>query len=165
MRPFLMIFDQTSSYRIFTNVKPCRLVILIATNSMIKIITLPSDAAMPGRMAFPSPDEIHHAISRVPPKRDQGVQMVGHDQGQLHPPTPFLLVKCHRIKQLARHRRIRQRSFAAFFAVDRDEKCRVIGNPRRRTVGEPFGLTNGHGVMGHWKNSNRTMPMSKRILA
>jgi hypothetical protein len=29
----------------------------------------------------------------------------------------------------------------------------------------PSGLTNGHGVMSHWKNSNCIRPMSKRILA
>jgi hypothetical protein len=91
--------------------------ILLATNSMIKIITLPSDAAMPRRMAFPSPDEIHHAISQIPPKGDQRVQMVGHDQGQLHPPTPFLLVKFHRLKQMAHHRRIRQRGLTAFLQL------------------------------------------------
>jgi hypothetical protein len=139
--------------------------ILLAADSMIKIITLPSDAAMPRRMAFPSPDEIHHAISRIPPKRDQGVQMVGHDQGQLHPPTAFLVVKFYRIKQLAHHLRIRQRGLTAFFAVDRDEKCRVIRNPNRRTMRPPSGLTNGHGVMSHWKNSNCIRIMSKRILA
>ncbi len=165
MRPFLITCNPTRPYWIFPNVKPCRLMILLATNSMIKIITLPSDAAMPGRMAFPSPDEIHHAISRIPPKRDQGVQMVGHDQGQLHPPTAFLVVKFHRIKQLTHHLRIRQRGLTAFFAVDRDEKCRVIRNPNRRTMRPPSGLTNGHGVMSHWKNSNCIRPMSKRILA
>jgi hypothetical protein len=165
MRPFLITRNPTRPYWIFPNVKPCRLMILLATNSMIKIITLPSNAAMPGRMAFPSPDEIHHAISQIPPKRDQGVQMVGHDQGHLHPPTAFLVVKFHRIKQLTHHLRIRQRGLTAFFAVDRDEKCRVIRNPNRRTMRPPSGLTNGHGVMIHWKNSNCIRPMSKRILA
>ncbi len=137
--------------------------ILLAADSMIKIITLPDNAAMPGRMAFPGSDEIHHAISRIPTKRDQSVQMVGHNQSQLDPPSTFFMVKCHRLKQLAYHCWIVQRCLAAFFAVDRDEKCRVSGNPNRRTMRLPSGLTIGHGILGHWKSSTSIRPMSKRV--
>ena len=122
MRPFLIICDQTRPYRIFPNIKTRRLMILLAADSMIKIITLPGNAAMPGRMAFPGSDEIHHAISRIPPKGNQGVQMVGHDQSQFDPPSTLCMVKCHRLKQLACHCWIVQRCLASLFAVDRDEK-------------------------------------------
>ena len=164
MWPFLIICDQARPHWVFPNIKPRRLMILLAADSMIKIITLPANAAMPGRMAFPSPNEIHHAISRIPAKRDQGVQMVGHDQSQLDPPSTFFMVKCHRLKQLACHCWIVQRCLPSFFAVDRDEKCRVSGDPNRRTMRPPPGLTNGHGVIGHWKSSNCIRRMSKRIL-
>ena len=164
MRPFLIICGQARPHWVFPNIKPRRLMILLAADSMIKIITLPGNAAMPGRMAFPGSDEIHHAISRIPTKRDQSVQMVGHHQSQLDPPSTFFMVKCHRLKQLACHCWIVQRCLPSFFAVDRDEKCRVIGDPNRRTMRPPPGLTIGHGFVGHWKNSNCVRRMSKRIL-
>ena len=152
MWPFLITSNQTRPYWIFPNVKPCRLMILLVADSMIKIITLPSDAAMPRRMAFPGSNEIHHAISRIPPKGRKEIKACkwsGITKANSTPPSTLFMVKCHRLKQLAHHRRIGQRGLTAFFAVDRDEKCRVIRNPNWRTMRPPSSLTNGHGVMSH----------------
>ena len=83
--PVFRPFDQFLTDRILQNVISLLAPALIMPQPMFKKIALPADAQCFGRPFFPF---AHDRLQRLPRwwKRQQGVQMIRHEQEQMRPP-------------------------------------------------------------------------------
>ena len=87
MWPMVEIFNQPRFHRIVPHVFPFVLKICLVANAVIKIVPLPSDARVSGKIAFPILNDISHGIREVPRKGCQQMQVVRHQYQHDRPPA------------------------------------------------------------------------------
>jgi len=109
--------------------------VLIA-QTMIKEVALPFDSVFDRDKFFPVCNHSFH--SRLARERDDGVQMVGHQQTKTAMPNEFVVVVFHRCENGVASVSVAELVLARRHAFDGDEKPTAFGDPLRDGVRQPF---------------------------
>jgi hypothetical protein len=94
---------------------------------MIEEVTLPMETRLLCHPFLPLENDLLHALFLR--ERHQSVQMIRHQQPQMHEPVMPLMSERNGIKDCTRHRLLTKRVLAPFLTADRDEEDRPIGCP------------------------------------
>ena len=93
-RPIFRTFNQSGTDRIHAYVMRLFDIAFSPAQAVIEKIPLPSDAQMPRAVTFPVGNGFTHSDQRI--EADNSVQVIRHQQKQVHPPFAALLPKPNR---------------------------------------------------------------------
>ena len=121
--------------------------------TVIEEIALPGDADVAREILFPIFNRLLHP--RLLRKRDDAMQMIGHEQGNAAMPDEPVVIVCERMEHAIPNARSAKLVFPARFAVDGDEKEGTIWNPLWHCVWQS--LTNGTAHGGEAKHAGHSV--------
>ena len=130
--PIFRLLRQTRSHRVLANVFFFGARTLFATQPVIEKIPLPPDMHRPRTELFPFRN--HHAHLSLLGKQYQGVQMVRHQQEQLHPPIAASILMRNRLEYLSGDFRRTELIATTRPTTDRDKENRVVRTNKRRNA-------------------------------
>ncbi len=149
MGPFRVSFNQSRANRVVTNVGPFFAVICLRTNPMIKVVALPWNSEVCGRVAFPILKSIPKPCTRAPIKRDQGMKVIGHEKKYLWKPGPMIVIERDRREQLLRNAGQSQLLASPDLAIDGNKEGGVVACPVGGIVKSAPRLTLRSGIRKH----------------
>ncbi len=101
---------------------------------MIKEIPLPPDTCALGDVFLPTCNDLR--VIPILRKGNQGMQMIGHQQPEMHMPVATFLPEIQRLPDDGGDRIMTKLVFSARRAVNRDKENSSIPDPRRNAMGQ-----------------------------
>ena len=136
VRPVFRLRDELLSDGILQNVIRFFAPAFVMSQPVLEEIPLPDNASFLGRPFLPFADDGFERLARWR-KRNQRVNMIGHEEEKIRPPQKFFLPVTNGLEEVCGNVRYCELILEAFRAVDGDEIDFLLGiNPQRDFVGQ-----------------------------
>ncbi len=127
--PLVIFLDEPRLHRVVADVGPFFGVVCFGADAVVVETPLPVDAEMGGGVALPVFDEVGHPRARVPGERDEGVEVVRHEEEDLGEPLGLLVIEGDGGEEIVGDFSSGELCGAPLLAGDGDEERGVLADP------------------------------------